>query len=98
MNAVDVAEQLIAVGRQWQAMERKLRQPVVALESFATLSALLVDPVARLSDLLVPHINPQPAPHPPASLKPAAPYPWQIQSGTPLDAPDEATRVAQHDQ
>ena len=101
MNAVDVAEQLIAVGRQLQEMGQRLQQPVVALESFATWGELWIDPMARLSELTAPHVNPQLEPRPSTPSRPSASYRGETRPISPLgppvstsDAPREADRVA----
>src|SRR5262245_16724830 len=88
MRTVDVAEQLLAIGRRLQAMERRLTQPPPVLELPLVFQQLLVDPLARLGDLVRPFANwppPQQAPDvptpsstlmhrwPPASQPPIAP-------------------------
>jgi len=96
MNAVDVAEQLVTIGRRVQQVERQLRQPVVALEAFTQLGELWVDPVARLAALVAPHIHPPPARRPPAALRLPASERFDFLldsprdgSGTALRSPDE---------
>lgn len=91
MNAVDWVEQLGAIGRQVQQVERQLRQPVVALASLTRLGDLLVDPVDRLSALIAPHI--QPAPRPEASLQRPVPERFDFLPAQPLD-PEGSTKFS----
>lgn len=74
MNPVDAAEELLAVGRRLQALERQLRQPVVALAAVGAWRELAADPVARLADLLAPYANPAHAPQPPVPARASSPY------------------------
>ena len=64
MTPVDLAEQLLAIGRQLQATERRLTRTSSKLELPPVLQQLLTDPMARLADMLQPLTNwpvPQPA-------------------------------------
>jgi hypothetical protein len=52
MNAVEAAEQLIALGKRVQAAERHWQQPVAALQTTGPWEQLLADPLAALATLL----------------------------------------------
>ena len=57
MTTVDLADQLLAIGRQLQATERRLIRTSSRLELPPVLRLLLTDPIARLADLLQPFTN-----------------------------------------
>ena len=57
MTTVDLAERLLAIGRQLQATECQLTRPSTALELPPVFRQLLTDPLARLADLLQPFTN-----------------------------------------
>jgi hypothetical protein len=57
MTTVDLADQLLAIGRHLQATERRLTRTSSRLELPPVLRLLLTDPIARLADLLQPFTN-----------------------------------------
>jgi hypothetical protein len=91
MNAVDAAEQLMAVGRRLQALERQLQRPVVPLASGGVWGELAADPVARLSDLLASCANQTPASLPPVPSRASPPYRWEARPAASRDASPSTT-------
>ena len=77
MTTVDLAEQLLAIGRQLQATERRLTRTSSKPELPPVLQQLLTDPMARLADMLQPLTDwPGLGRTADDSVRAAAPYRW----------------------
>jgi hypothetical protein len=99
MSAVDLAKQLMVIGRQLQAMEQRLTHPSNAPTLPLALQQLLTDPLARLSGLIQPLAN-WPVPQPTSDdsargLAPSqrSPHASELRVGSRVERPQPAANT-----
>jgi len=96
MSAVHLAEQLMVIGRQLQAMEQRLTHPSIAPTLPPVLQQLLTDPLCRLTELLQPVANwpvPQPSSADPvrgSALSQRSPHASEPRVGSRVGGPQPA--------